>query len=282
MAKLKKNPSPTEKARTNEETVLEELPENLLKMAEMVPEQPLTLLSSEETTSPSAVTSSEKNPLPTDIPSPTSPEWTTFLMSQLLPDEQYDGRPRIEGLRRLCRLYYGDVVSSISRVVQPPNQQNNFHNCCEHHLTLDCYDGVRRTFSGVADTSPFSGDANFARLAATCETISESRAYRKALQLRGVCTAEEIPVLPYEDPNVISPTDLQLIDLIASRSNINVKEFMRHYKDKNNIKTKWGKISSIPSKDAKAMIDLLTFYQREPNAVPSTVHGYESNWNGSN
>jgi len=224
----------------------------------------------------------EPEPTAEPVPDVDSVDWTPFIMGKLLEDEVYEGSPTLEGLRRVTGLYLGDVVESITRVAQAPSPMNGWQSCVEHHLVIDCKDGKLRRYSGAADVYDGNTDKAFLRFStAVCESRAESRAYRRALKLRNVVAAEEVAAVPMMDSGVegfVNSHQLNVINQIASRCDINVLKAMKWYKDKNGIKENWGAINRIPYQHGIRLVQTINEFQRLPNQVEPELLGYDSDW----
>jgi len=213
------------------------------------------------------------------IPNIESPEWTPFVLGKLLPDEIYDSLPKVEGLRRVTNQYVGRVIKSVSQVVQAPNAHNGNHSCVVHNLTILEDSGLTLEYSGVADVFKGNGDDplfSWRYSSATCETRAESRAYRRALRLRHVVTAEEMSDVPVEDSGMdgsITGPQKTLINIICQRCNIDAWAFV------NFGKNKYNHIDDVSHSVAVSMIGhLSTKFQNQPDTIPAELKGYKAGW----
>lgn len=216
------------------------------------------------------------------IPDINTPEWTPFIMKQFLDDEIYDGAPTVDGLRRLTHLHIGEIIQSTSRVVQAPSNQNGYNACVEHHITIRLV-YCDKQYSGVADVDLRNTNPEFARFAsATAETRAEARALRKALRLRHIVTAEELTDVPIEESGAdgfITSGQINLINYICNRCNINAMELIKLSKKKHGYNEAWGNIKKIPYAAAQKIYADLNEFQRKPNSVPPEIIGYQAGWN---
>ncbi len=217
------------------------------------------------------------------VPAVGTVEWTPFAMSKFRDDELYDGCPTVDGLRRVCLEFVGDVVESLTECVQPPNATNMNHSCVLHTLTIDGYDGVRRKYSGLADVFTGNGDNpvfSFQYSSATCETRAEGRAYRRALRLRGVVAAEELGTTPPEDSGAdgtMSAAQHNVYSIICKRLGINVMKYLN--------KSKQGPFKSaqaVPYSVAVKAFASLQAYQQNMGSIPADIKGYDDGWCGGN
>lgn len=133
-------------------------------------------------------------------PDPTSPEWNDYVLSHFL-DEEKDpqGRPTNDGLRRVVELLLGPIVGSVPvRYEFPePGNPDRAISQCEVKIAWGGNLGDIRVFGDLAEVNPDNiGLAKFLPFALTTSyTRSESRAFRKALKLRKVLSADEVPIL---------------------------------------------------------------------------------------
>jgi hypothetical protein len=215
------------------------------------------------------------------LPAVGTEEWSVFVLSQFKDDEVFNGCPNVEGLRRVCEAHYGDVVESVSQVVQSPNSANMNHSCVIHHLTIQCHDGITRRFSGTADV--FEGNSDnpmfsWQYSSATCETRAESRAYRRALRLRHVVAQEELSSVPIQESGAngfISNAQKNFLSVNGRRLNINV---MKYVSSGRNI---YKYANDIPYDVAVKALAHIQQYIRDPSKIKPEWRGFEENWAGN-
>ena len=112
---------------------------------------------------------------------------------------------------------------------------------------------------------------------AVAETRAEGRALRRALKLRKVVAAEEITKETEDHPddnttNKISSNQINFIDVLAKRININIKELLLGLDiDPTNIYT-------ISHENAVAIIRELSKRQQNIQEIPNSMLGYDSTW----
>ena len=218
----------------------------------------------------------------TVIPDMTDITWPDYVMSQFKPEELLDGNPTVAGLRRVTELLLGPIIVSDATVVQAPNLSNDYTATVKHSITIlwsnytdDHIDGTERHFSEVADVSPNNCDAEYARFASsTASTRAEGRALRKALKLQRVIAAEEKTTVPVtdQDNGFITETQIQFIDMLCERTNINVLKYI------NCGENRYSDIRLIGGATAKKMVKFLSECQRDKSNIPSDIVGYESDW----
>lgn len=213
------------------------------------------------------------------VPAVTSPDWTPFLLAKLADDELYDGLPTVEGLRRLCEEFYGEVLESVTRVVQPPTPDNDHHACCEHHLVVRCHaDGQVKKFSGAADVFAESAEDRafgWRYSTACCETRAEGRAYRRALRLRHVCAAEELSRVPDDQQGLdgaMNDRQRGFLDMMCQRNDIDAWAFV------NAGKKTYATLADVPYQTAVRMMTQLNAYQQRRADIPAKLRGYKKGW----
>lgn len=124
----------------------------------------------------------------------TSPEWSNYVLSELLADDELDhGQPKADGLRRVATKLFG-VLNSHTQIESAPSVENAGRATVVVTISYKnptSPNGVR-VVSGSADVYSGNTDRKFAEHAvATAETRAEARALRRALALKTV-TAEEL------------------------------------------------------------------------------------------
>lgn len=218
-------------------------------------------------------------------PSIDSVDWTEYVLSLLEEDEKIKGNPTTDGLRRVFETAMNcAITSSVSEVVQTPNPTNEKRATVIHSLTYVLKDEPPDshfntiTVNGAADVYWGNCDKIFRNHpVAVAETRAEGRALRRGLRLRKVIAAEELVENTEDDismDNVTKITNNQLnfIDVIAKRIDVNVLEVIKSLKiDENDIK-------NILHEDAVSIIKKLTDMQANPDSVESVFKGYVNQW----
>lgn len=212
--------------------------------------------------------------------------WTDYVLGLLSEDEKIAGNPTTDGLRRVfesvmnCR-----VIGSTSRVIQSPDPNNEKRATVVHKITF-CLN------LGTPDSNPLytievdgSADVYWGNCdkiyrnhpVAVAETRAEGRALRRALRLRKVVAAEEISKDIEDHPdsenvNKISNNQLNFIDVLSKRLDINVNKMLEQlgYNHKN--------VYNIEHADAISIIKTLSSYQQEPSNINTDTLGYDPNW----
>ena len=212
-------------------------------------------------------------------------EWNDYVLGLLSEDEKIDGNPTTDGLRRIFEIALDcTVIGAESFVAQSPSPENEKRATVTHSLTFVLNDSdtphefKKRTVSGAADV--YWGNCYKIyrnHPVAVAETRAEGRALRRALRLRKVVAAEELAKNIEDDPsgdnvNKISEQQINFIDVMAKRSNINVKELLLDLSvDATNIK-------NISHDTAVSIIRELSKHQQNLTEIPSKLVGYENEW----
>lgn len=131
---------------------------------------------------------------PDPRPEMTDPAWNEYVLTQFLADEvDKAGLPTADGLRRVSELLLGPIVEVEPFPVELPTPENGMRGSVKVRVAI-AWEGdfgdIRR-FGDIAEVTPDT-NPNFVNYAlSTAATKAEGRAYRKALKLRKVLTAEE-------------------------------------------------------------------------------------------
>lgn len=226
------------------------------------------------------IDSTKKSVTPNDL------EWTDHVLSLLSDDEKIKGNPTTDGLRRIFELALNCVVvEAKSDVVQTPDPNNEKRATVVHTLSYvlkDLIDDQKafkyRSVSGSADVYWGNCDKVYRNHpVAVAETRAEGRALRRALKLRKVVAAEELveDVEDHPDQNSVSKitnNQINFIDVIAKRLNINVTELLKQ----NNLES--VNIYSLSHEDAVKIIRLLSSYQQDMSNIVTEITGYNNEW----
>lgn len=212
-------------------------------------------------------------------------EWNDYVLGLLSEDEKIDGNPTTDGLRRIFEIALDCVViESTSDVVQSPDPNNEKRATVVHTLTYILKEGVEdslfksRTVSGAADVYWGNCDKIYRNHpVAVAETRAEGRALRRGLKLRKVVAAEELAQNIEDDPNgdninKISEQQMNFMDVMAKRSNINIKQLLL------DLSIDTANIKSISHDTAVGIIRELSKHQQNLNQIPSNLVGYDSEW----
>lgn len=220
------------------------------------------------------------------VPKITDIEWTDYVLSMLSEDEKIKGNPSTDGLRRVFELaLHCKIVASTSSVVQSPSPDNEKRATVVHSITYvfnttgaEHSDLNTVTVDGSADVYWGNCDKVFRNHpVAVAETRAEGRALRRALRLRKVVAAEELVENIEDHPdentiNKISNNQINFIDVIAKRLNINVMSLLAN----NNLKT--DNVYNLSHENAVSVIRLLSKLQQNINDIPDNILGYSTDW----
>lgn len=212
--------------------------------------------------------------------------WTDHVLGLLSDDEKISGNPTTDGLRRIfeialnCRL-----LLSTSSVVQSPSPDNEKRATVIHSLTYrlnpesDDPNGINTlTVDGSADVYWGNCDKIYRNHpVAVAETRAEGRALRRALRLRKVVAAEEISSNIEDDPNgenvsKISVNQINFIDVLAQRLNVNVTKLLKH------LDIMCDSVYNIKHHEAVSIIQNLNTLQQNAASIPENIKGYETEW----
>lgn len=218
--------------------------------------------------------------------SPSDLEWTDHVLALLSDDEKIKGNPTTDGLRRIfekalnCRL-----IQSTSTVVQSPDPSNEKRATVVHSVTYILNtDGQNPpelntvSIDGSADVYWGNCDKIYRNHpVAVAETRAEGRALRRALKLRKVVAAEEMAESIEDHPDErsvskISHNQINFIDVMAQRLNINVTSLMKE------LAISVDNVYNISHDEAVGVIHKLSSLQQSVDSIPTTLTGYQPSW----
>lgn len=211
-------------------------------------------------------------------------KWTDHVLALLSDDEKIKGNPTTDGLRRILESALNCVlINASSEVLQSPDPNNGNRATVVHSLTYVLNDSTlddklrTRTVNGAADVYWGNCDKIFRNHpVAVAETRAEGRALRRALRLRKVVAAEELANEIADDidgstVSKISTNQINFIDVIAQRLNINVLSLSEILGYNNNIK-------ALMHDEAVTIIRELSKYQQTPDDIDDKITGYDQSW----
>lgn len=213
-------------------------------------------------------------------------EWTDYVLSLLTDDEKISGNPTTDGLRRVFEIALNcRVLSSSTNVVQSPSPENEKRATVVHSImyrlnpeTPDPENLNTLVVEGAADVYWGNCDKIYRNHpVAVAETRAEGRALRRGLRLRKVVAAEEIAKEIEDHPdglntNKISPNQINFIDVISKRININVKSLLSKLGIEN------SNVYDISHDNAVSTLRELSKLQQDTANISSDIMGYDSNW----
>jgi hypothetical protein len=210
-------------------------------------------------------------------------EWTDYVLSMLSDDEKIKGNPTTDGLRRIFEKTLDcNVLEAETKVAQTPEPNNEKRATVIHTLiySLNNTDSnIRvRKVSGAADVYWGNCDKIYRNHpVAVAETRAEGRALRRALRLRKVIAAEEMVENIDDHPdqnsvNKITNNQINFIDVIAQRLNINVSKLLEN----NGLDHK--NIYNISHEDAVSIIRNLSKFQQDITLIKEDIKPYNAEW----
>jgi hypothetical protein len=221
-----------------------------------------------------------------DKPKMYDPAWSDYVMTKFEQNEvDPNGLPMVHGLRRVVRLLLGPIVRSEPKEVFPLTYvqgvpQPTTVSYSVTILMLHLEDGLTTPYEAVfgdcADVTLINTDPAFQRhAAAVASTKAEARCLRKALQLRGVAAEEMTSVPPPANDGKIRPEQINFLQILCSRCNINVMKFV------NAGKVRYKRVEDVPFDQAKVIIEHLSGLQNNPAGIKKTWQPYDPNWRGA-
>ncbi len=213
----------------------------------------------------------------TKIPEMWEEEWTDYVIKHLTEDELYNGNPTADGLRRVSMQLLGTIVKNVTHTIESPTERNNYGATVEKVIEIRFReDGEIRVFSEVADVTKFNTDMPYSlHPSATASSKAEGRAFKKALALKRILTAEEVagsPTIVENDPSAkASFVQKNLINHVCKQYNIDVDAFI------NMGSGKYDSIDVIPKNTALLMIKKLQEFQKDLDSIPEKIKIKEEN-----
>jgi len=212
--------------------------------------------------------------------------WNDYVLGLLSEDEKIDGNPTVDGLRRVFEIALNcDLIESTTVVVQSPDPNNEKRATVTHTIAYVLKDIESqdvslnyRSVTGAADVYWGNCDKIYRNHpVAVAETRAEGRALRRALRLRKVVAAEELASnidddISHESVGKISSNQINFIDTIAKRLNINVIKLLA------SCEIKTDNIHSISHDEAVRAIRELSKHQQNLDNIPQQCIGYEASW----
>lgn len=200
-------------------------------------------------------------------------KWTEYVLSLLTDKEKDGGNPKVDGLRRIIEVVFGEVIDSYPNTMQSPTKENGYTAVVEHILVVE-RNGRHEKYGGVADAGLHNTDAPYSKFpAAVAETRAEGRALRRALRL-AVVTAEELSQIDAPLPvsmtgiDMINTTQIQMINSVCKRCDINVTKLLT------SLFGEAYNIGSITSENARTVIKSLQEYQQNLDKIPAEIKGF--------
>lgn len=212
-------------------------------------ESPFGIVFESTTGDSNSVSSAEPKTKQDALPQYGSPEWQSYVLSQIRPNEQIDGFPRCFGLRRVAQELLGPIVSAKATAVSvipqmtvndtptravTINYEITFDWTLDRSVWLDPRNPQPnfRTFGGVSDCVEEVNSPWGKHPASSAETKAMSRALKQALCINILSAEEKVSGYddgPEEAPKNNKITD-QLISFITAKANqlqIKVEDVMK-------------------------------------------------------
>lgn len=206
---------------------------------------------------------------------PSDPKWTEHVMSHFTDDEIYDGYPTCDGLRRVCELLLGETVTSRPVQVVAPSSANGFHAMVVWEYSYrDRYSDQVKVFGDAADVCPLNTEHPYwIHATATASTKAEGRAYKKALRLVRIHSAEEMTEAPeVTGGRTITQSQINFIDMKCHDLDIDALRLI------NAGQTKYASVSDVPYQKAVEIFHYLNQVQIGTKTAPTSLKGYKADW----
>jgi hypothetical protein len=225
-------------------------------------------------------------------PKMTDPEWEKFILGKFVDSELDNGKPKVNGLRRITKLYVGPILSSKSKVIQCPTPENNQRATVEHtvkvlqiynldplldleRLEIEITEASDVWLENIKDRNPLIG----AHPVATASTRSESRALRKLLNLSTIAAEEDAgEVDKGAVEGKMTENQLTMLDIQCEKNNIDLLGFIR-------LGGKYNLPSDVPYSVAQKMFGVIDDYKKNKNdkanktvGAINKVLGYKPEW----
>ncbi len=214
---------------------------------------------------------------------PSHPEWTKYVLSEMLPDEKVNGCPTTDGLRRVCERVLGRITHSSTDVIDFPRLENERRATVR--VTLQIQVGRQASndiisVDGTADVYWGNTEKPFRNYpVATAETRAEGRALRRALRLSKVVVAEEMGATVDHDyepgdatEGCISSTQVAYLDNMGKKLDLNLKAVIKDaFPDVKNV-------VDVKHSDFASLQEKINDYQRDMNSISKEFKGYDSDW----
>lgn len=195
-----------------------------------------------------------------DPPTPSSPDWTQYVLGKFLPDEVDGLNPRVEGLRRVAGELVGSLIEEGCDLVAAPTEANRFRACVKAWGVFVMTDGTTKRFEALADAHSENCVEDYATyLVAMADTRAKGRMYRNALCLRRVVAAEEIsktmaPAADVQPGGKIHVGQITLLRMMADRHDFKIAEILDVLGVKYELNDQTGEVNlkSLSYEDAVA------------------------------
>jgi len=200
-------------------------------------------------------------------PKPSDPDWTQFVLGHFQDDEQDEGNPRVEGLRRVAEALIGPIVHEDCELIQAPSHENGMTACAKASITFfDVSLNREVTYSALADANDGNifakGETDFTvYLTAMADTRAKGRAFRAALKLRRVVAAEEvgrgINLIAQDTSSISSGAQIAFATMLSGRMGVNLTEIVDTLEFKHEKKNGVVQLATLSHDDMLALLKKL-------------------------
>lgn len=205
-----------------------------------------------------------------DPPVPSDPGWTQYCMGLFMDDELEGSNPRMEGLRRIAELLIGEVIEERCELISAPTMENGERACAKCTLVF----GNGRIFESLADASPNNCQKEFAMYpTAMSDTRAKGRAYRAALRLKRVVSAEEVGVNTEEEKDVnrnAAVGQITAVRMLADRMHISIIKLLEDLEIPCPLKDNAPNLSAIKYGDMLVVLNRLNDLRQTEN-IPTKL-----------
>jgi hypothetical protein len=207
-------------------------------------------------------------------------EWSSWILSHLEDDEKRNDVPTVDGLRRLVEKFIGPILNIDTTVVQAPGEQNGYVSTVKVSVTVfDKENECACAFDATGELQKSETDYPYNKhLTTSAETKAESKAYKRILRLKNICSYEEIQEQTTRNVEeaTIMEEQIMYLDTLCGLSgrglNINIIKLLAL------VSGKEFPLRRYSSNDASKAIDMLNTFQQDQSSIPAELKGYDFNW----
>ena len=209
------------------------------------------------------------------IPQPEDPGWNEYVFTHFEDEEIFDGRPTVDGLRRVCRKLLGPILESVTTLKQTPSPQNEWSASVEHRLVVLIQNEettYQKVISDVADGNKNNLDLmTVIHPSAAAGTRAEGRALRKMLGLRNIITAEEqaentvADVIEETVNGVITHSQKVIIQTMSKNLGIDIAKMLAAGK------TSYSSLDEMSFRHADDLITTMHNWKKDTTKIPQSI-----------
>ena len=206
----------------------------------------------------------------------TDPEWSDYVMSMFLPEEVDNGNPKVQGLRRVAELLLGEFayskpvhVNSNGEYAQTQWEIGIYwrRSLPESFSINDELDIPIRVFGAYCGASPHNMKSPYSNYPESMSEVrSESKALRRALNIRGIA-AEEVQEKEQGDITLDNSaiTEMQkcLIKNVSKRCNVDYIKLCQVQKSK--------ELDALTRAEGSELCRILNAYQQKREVIPVEI-----------